>query len=259
MTKASRFDHIPRGRTSRGVHKAIIEYLHELGDTFEGQAMLDIPCGAGSFLSSLRRFFPKALLRGCDLHKPIHVTEKNFSQIDANHPFTVFPDTPFDFIFSISGVMEFDNTLQFFTQCHNHLRDGGVFVVTNDNVTGVRDRLSYFWYGKPKRYSLYVAQDQPTWKVIPLSNMVRILQDAGFRIQEIRYVSLRWKDWLLLPLAVLIYPIQLLHMKKTSPSKPNTLLHEMYPFRALLSRHYIIVCEKCTSSPPPHQSVTQTI
>ncbi len=244
MAQDPRLANIPRGRTSRGVHKAIIAYLHEFGETFAGQAMLDIPCGTGSFLSSLRRFFPKTLLRGCDLHQPIHVAEKNFSQIDANQPFTVFPDTPFDFIFSISGVMEFDNTLQFFTQCHNHLREGGVFVVTNDNVAGVRDRLSYFWYGKPKQYSLFVTQDQPTWKVIPLSNMIRILRDAGFRIQAIRYVSLRWKDWLLLPLAALIYPIQLLHMRKISSSKSSTLLHEMYPFRALLSRHYIIICKK---------------
>ncbi len=246
MVKNLTLNHIPRGRTSRGVHKAIIAYLHELGETFDGQAMLDIPCGSGSFLSSLRRFFPKALLRGCDLHQPIHVTEQNFSQVDANHPFTVFPDTTFDFIFSISGVMEFDNTLQFFTQCGNHLREGGVFVVTNDNVAGIRDRLSYLWFGKPKQYSLFVTQKQPTWKVIPLSNMVRILQDAGFHIQGIRYVALRWKDWLVLPLALIIYPIQLLHMKKTSPSKSNTLFQKMYPFRSLMSRHYIIVCKKGT-------------
>ncbi len=247
MTKALRLHNIPRGRTSRGVHKAIIEYLHELGETFDGQAMLDIPCGTGSFISSLRRFFPKALLRGCDLHQPSHVAEQDFSQVDANHPFTVFPDTTFDFIFSISGVMEFDNTLQFFTQCSNHLRDGGVFVVTNDNVTGIRDRLSYFWLGKPKQYSLFVAQQQPTWKVIPLSNMIRILRDAGFQIQGIRYVALRWKDWLVLPIALLIYPIQFLHMRNTHSSIPTQLLLAMYPFRSLMSRHYIIVCKKGTS------------
>lgn len=209
--------------------------------------MLDIPCGEGSFISSLRLFFPNALLRGCDLQKPSNLAEEDFSQIDANHPFTVFPETKFDFIFSISGVMEFDNTLQFFTHCGNHLRDGGVFLVTNDNVTGIRDRLSYFWFGKPKQYSLFVTQGQLTWKVIPLSNMVRILQDAGFQIQGISYVSLRWKDWLALPLALLIYPIQFLHMRSANTSIATSLLHEMYPFRSLLSRHYIIVCEKGTS------------
>jgi hypothetical protein len=143
--------------------------------------------------------------------------------------------------------MEFDNTLQFFTQCHNHLRNGGVLMVTNDNVAGIRDRLSFFWFGKPKQYSLFATPGQPTWKVISLSNMLRILQDAGFRIQEIRYVSLRWKDWLALPLAWLIYPIQLLHMRSIRTSMPITLRQAMYPFRSLLSRHYIIVREKATS------------
>lgn len=248
MTKDSRLQDIPRGNTSRGVHQAIIEYLLHSGDTVDGKALLDVPCGEGSFISSLQLFFPKAILRGCDLRKPKNLAQENFSRIDASHPFTVFPETTFDFIFSISGVMEFDNTLQFFTQCRNHLKDNGVFIVTNDNVAGIRDRLSYFWFGKPKQYSLFVTQDQPTWKIIPLSNMLRILQDAGFRIQEIRYVSLRWKDWLAVPLALLIYPIQSLHIRSASTSIPTTLCHKMYPFRSLLSRHYFIVCEKETSS-----------
>jgi len=119
--------------------------------------------------------------------------------------------------------MEFDNTLQFFSQCHNHLKDEGLFFVTNDNVAGIRDRLSFFWFGKPKQYSLFVTQKQTTWKIIPLSNMIRILQDAGFRIREIRYVPLRWKDWLTLPLALLIYPIQFLHIQTATTSIPRAL------------------------------------
>ena len=223
MPNDPRLDDIPRGNTSRGVHQAIVEYLLELGDSFDGKAMLDIPCGKGSFLSTLRRFFPKVLLRGCDLEKPSDLATEDFCVIDTNYPFTVFPETPFDYIFSISGVMEFDNTLQFFSQCHKHLKDEGLFFVSNDNVAGIRDRLSFFWFGKPKQYSLFVTQKQPTWKIIPLSNMVRILQDAGFRVREIRYVSLRWKDWLPLPLALLIYPIQFLHIQTATTSIPRAL------------------------------------
>lgn len=244
MHNDSRLHDIPRGNTSRGVYKTIIEYLLQSGDSFDGKAMLDIPCGEGSLISSLRLFFPKAPLRGCDLRKPNILAPEDFCLVDASRPFTVFPETPFDCIFSVSGVMEFDNTLQFFTQCRNHLKDNGVFIVTNDNVAGIRDRISYFLFGKPKQYSLFVTQEQPTWKIIPLSNMLRILQDAGFRIRGVHYVPLRWKDWLAVPLALLIYPIQLLHMRSASTSIPTNLCYEMYPFRSLLSRHYFIVCEK---------------
>lgn len=244
MRHDPKLDDIPRGLTSRGVHRAILEYLLQSGDCLDGKALLDIPCGEGSFMTSLRLFFPNALLRGCDLRKPLHVAPEDFCPIDANQPFTVFPETQFDVICSISGVMEFDNTLQFFTQCRNHLRESGVFLVTNDNVAGIRDRLSYFWLGKPKQYSLFVTKDQPTWKVLSISNIVRILQDAGFDIREIRYVPLRWKDWLWLPLALLIYPVQYLHLRRAKSPMPMALRQAVYPFQSLLSRHYIIICEK---------------
>ncbi len=248
MNKDPTLDHIPRGNTSRGVHQAIIEYLLQSKDGFKGKAMLDIPCGDGTLLSSLRRYFPQAILRGSDLQKPHSLEPQDFRVIDANQPFTIFSNTSFDCIFSVSGVMEFDNTLQFFIQCRKHLKDNGCFIVTNDNVTGIRDRISYFWFGKPKQYPLFVTQSQPTWKVIPLSNMVRILQDAGFRIRQIRYVACRWKDWIALPLALLIYPIQFWHQEQVASALPNTLQQEMYPFRSLLSRHYIIICEKVLES-----------
>jgi len=249
MRHDPKLDNIPRGLTSRGVHKTILEYLLQSEDGLDGKALLDIPCGEGSFMSSLRLFFPNALLRGCDRQKPLNVAQEEFCLIDANQPFTVFRETQFDVICSISGVMEFDNTLQFFTQCRNHLREGGAFLVTNDNVAGIRDRLSYFWLGRPKQYSLLVTKNQPTWKVLSISNIVRILQDAGFHIREIRYVPLRWKDWLWLPLALLIYPVQYLHLRRANSPMPMALRQAMYPFQSLLSRHYIIICKKQPNDP----------
>ena len=188
MHRDPRLDQIPSGCTCRGVARAIIEYLLQSGDDADGKTMLDIPCGEGALISSLRLFFPKAVVRGCDVRMPKTVSPDDFSTVDASRPFTVFPGTKFDFVFSVSGVMEFDNTLQFFARCRDHLRDGGLFLVTNDNVVAIRDRIAYFWLGKVRQYQLFVTQGQPTWKVIPIHNMVRILQDAGFRIREIRCV-----------------------------------------------------------------------
>lgn len=162
------------------MNKAIIEYLLQSGDKYDDKAILDIPCGDGALMSSLRLFFPEAVVRGCDIQMPKGVSVNDFSLVDASRPFKVFPDAKFDVIFSVSGVMEFDNTLQFFVQCKDHLRDDGLFLVTNDNVVSIRDRIAYFWLGKVRPYQLFVTQDQPTWKVIPIHNMVRILQDSGF-------------------------------------------------------------------------------
>lgn len=206
--------------------------------------MLDIPCGKGDLISSLRLFFPKAEVYGCDLEKPPVLTHTDFAFVDANRSFTVFNDRKFDYVFSVSGVMEFDNTLQFFESCYNQLQDGGQFVVTNDNVVAMRDRISYFWLGKTRQFQLFVNQNQVTWKVIPIHNMLRIIQDAGFKIRKLEYVSIKYRDWLLLPLALLVYPFQLLYINFTRNAMPLAQKRRMYPFRSLLCRHYIIVCEK---------------
>ena len=241
-------DSITRGNTSRGVHKAIIEYLLETRQDLTGSTMLDIPCGQGELISTLRSFFPGADVRGCDLRKPDVLDPNKFALADASTPFTVFPDKKFDYIFSVSGVMEFHNTLQYFERCHHHLHDGGHIIVTNDNIGTISDRLLYLFLGKFKQYSLFVMQDYSSWKVIPIHNLTRTLQDAGFRIQKIRYVSIKPKDWLMLPIAVLVYSIQSLYIQFNPARMALTERRAMYPFKSLLYRHYIIVCEKVTGS-----------
>jgi 2-polyprenyl-3-methyl-5-hydroxy-6-metoxy-1,4-benzoquinol methylase len=244
MPEDTRLDSIPTGLTCEGVHRAIVEYLLTENQNMTGVNMLDIPCGNGELISSLRRFFPAANVRGCDLEKPAMLTTDDFAFVDASRTFVVFPDRKFDYVFSVSGVMEFDNTLQFFENCYHHLREGGQFIVTNDNLVTIRDRLSYFWLGKARQFQLFVNQGQETWKLIPIHNLIRILRDAGFTIRKLDYVSVRPKDWLLLPLALLIYPIQAVYIRLTRNSMTLAEKYSMYPFRSLLYRHYIIVCDK---------------
>ncbi len=164
--------------------------------------------------------------------------------MDASRPFTVFNGKQYDYILSVSGVMEFDNTLQFFENCHKHLVNGGRFVVTNDNVVSVRDRIVYLLFGKVRQYRLFVTQGEGTWKVIPIHNLVRIIKDAGFQIREIKYTSFSMKDWPLIPFAILLYPIQLLHMWRNKTKMPWAERLALYPFKSLLYRHYVILCEK---------------
>ncbi len=119
-----------------------------------------------------------------------------------------------------------------------------MFLVSNDNLMSVRDRLSFFWLGKFSQYHIFTQQRQPTWKVITIYNMIRILQDAGFTIKEVRYCSVRGKDYLMLPLALLIYPVQWVYVQFAKHAMPLALRHAMCPFSCLLYRHYFIVCEK---------------
>jgi 2-polyprenyl-3-methyl-5-hydroxy-6-metoxy-1,4-benzoquinol methylase len=239
---------IPRGNTCRGVNRAVIEYLIEMGGNYDGKSFLDIPCGDGALMKTLRYFFPKADVKGCDYRQPKHPMERDFEQVDASRPFSVFSGQQFDVLTSVSGVMEFDNTLQFFGQCKAHLKDDGLFLLTNDNIVTVRDRIAYMLLGKVMPYALFVSQQQHTWKVIPLHNLIRILQDAGFSIQKIQYVSIRAKDLLFLPFALILYPVQFLYMHFTKNAMPRRMRHTLYPFASLLYRHYIVICKKQTQS-----------
>ncbi|HZM05972.1 MAG TPA: methyltransferase domain-containing protein [Candidatus Saccharimonadales bacterium] len=236
---------IPRGRTCRGVNKVIIQYLLGLKSDFNGQWLLDIPCGDGTLLETIRHFFPKACLRGADIAPPGQSPHGNYAAVDASKPFSIFPELKFNLVLSISGVLEFDNTLQFLQTLRQHLGDKGILIVSNDNVMGVRDRLEFFLFGKVKHpYDIFVVRNQSSWKVTPIHNFVRNLEDSGFKIKEIKYIPVLPKDLLLLPLALLIYPIQSLYICMRKTAMPLWKRRMMYPFVSLLSRHYLIISER---------------
>jgi 2-polyprenyl-3-methyl-5-hydroxy-6-metoxy-1,4-benzoquinol methylase len=244
MDQNQTFEDIPRGNTCRGVNRAILEYLAGQKDDFAGKWILDIPCGEGTLLRSLRRFFPKACLRGADLQAPSQLTPEEYAPVDASRLFSIFPERRFDLAISVSGVLEFENTLQFFQSLRKHLKADGALIVTNDNMVSVRDRLEYLLVGKVRHpYDIFVSRDQVSWKVVPIHNLVRVLEDAGFTVKEIRYVPVRSKDWLLLPLALALYPIQWAYARLSRTKLPLRMRQEMYPFASLLSRHYLIIAE----------------
>src|SRR3954451_6460316 len=60
---------IPRGNTCRGVNRSIIELLLAGGSDLDGSRVLDVPCGRGEFLDTIKRFFPRARTTGADLQR----------------------------------------------------------------------------------------------------------------------------------------------------------------------------------------------
>ena len=148
----------------------------------------------------------------------------------------------FSLITCISGVMEFDNTLNFLRQLREHITDDGLLIVTNDNLLSVRDRVLYFFTGRFRQFPIFVADDAPTWKILPLQNLLRILKDAGFESGEIRYVPAKATEWLWLPLALPIYLFQIFSFALGGGPVPYKEKAARYPFASLLSRHYVLIC-----------------
>ncbi len=232
---------IPRGNTCHGVNHAVFEHLVADGRDLSRSALLDVPCGDETFVKFLRSTFPRARVVGCDRRLPAGGPDGAFATVNAARPFSLGGEQ-FDVVCCISGVMEFDNTLQFFESCRSHLKDDGVFIVTNDNIASARDRLTFLALGKTRRFELFADSDRPTWKVLPIQNLLRLLHDAGFSVRSIRYVPVRAKDWLLLPFALLLWPGQWLYATFARGTMPVARRRMLFPFISLLSRHYVVAC-----------------
>lgn len=236
------FDQIPRGNTAPGVHRSVIEYLAASGLDLSGQTVLDVPCGNGEFLDTLKVFFPNAAAFGVDIDAPENASDHHILKVDLSEPGRLDLDIKFRLITSISGVMEFDNTLNFFRQLRRHIADDSMLIVTNDNLLSARDRSLYFFSGRFRQYPMFVGRDAPTWKIVHLENLLRILYDAGFNASEVRYVPSKWTEWLWLPVALPVYLIQSLSFAFCKNGPPYKEKAARYPFASLFSRHYFVVC-----------------
>jgi cyclopropane fatty-acyl-phospholipid synthase-like methyltransferase len=234
-----------RGNTAPNVNSTIIKYLLAKEINLDNKNVLDIPCGDGIFLDVLKHFYPNCQTFGAEISVPSQQNSTHqFIKINAQKDKIVFEKSEkLSLITCISGVMEFDNTLHFFEQIKLNLDEKGLFIVTNDNLQTVRDRIFYMLFGRFGQYKLFI-ENQPTWKIIPLQNLLRILNESGFEIVEIQYVPIKFAHWLWLPIAVIIYFFQLFYLYFAEKNIPFREKLKRYPFLSLLSRHYILVCRQ---------------
>jgi hypothetical protein len=87
-----------------------------------------------------------------------------------------------------------------------------------------------------------MADDESTWKIIPLQNLTRILYEAGFEIDDVKYVPAKLSEWLWLPMAALIYIFQYMYFAFAETGTKFSSKTALYPFASLISRHYVLIC-----------------
>ena len=242
MIDRKQLEAVQRGNTAPGVNRLIIEQLISKWDAEQPGNLLDIPCGEGLFLDSVLRLLPGLKTFGADIRTPKSGFQHEYVQIDASRQASLFEGKKFQIITCISGVMEFDNTLSFFERLREQLDVGGQLIVSNDNLLSVRDRILYLLFGRHRQYKMAIPNDAPTWKIVPLQNLLRIMFEADLKVVEIKYVPPKTSDLLWSPLAALIYPFQYLYLRFAETSQDLSLKRSMFPFVSLLSRHYIVVC-----------------
>ena len=233
---------IPRGNTQKNVNKTLLAYLLSAYEHSAPLRVLDMPCGAFEWLRLLAQVFPRATLVGSDLAAVTPPEGVQVLAADATQPFDFGGN--FDLITSISGIMMFGNTQSFIRHCCRQLKVGGTLVITNDNIFTVRDRLSFLFTGRVRRFKLLPETDEAISQQIPLQEVCRQMNRNSVEITKIIYTSFYTEDWLFAPLAMLLYPFQWLSLRRTRSSIPWSLRRQMFPLGALLGRHYLVIGQK---------------
>ena len=244
-TASLSLDVVEKGNTQKGVNKNVIRFLcNYYKDPKKLTSVFDAPCGQGEFLRSLKRFFPGAHIEGQDLFaEPLPEIKDHFHRGDLRTAF-LNKTQKFDVITCISGVMVFDHVTGFIETADKHLNHGGLLIITNDNILTLRDRFSFLFFGRLKRFKLPYSVEEGNWNVMLIQGLWKLLRMNKFEIVKVEYASHYAEDLLFAPLAVILYPFWWLYIKLSKGEMDQKTRQELFPFSALLARHYIIYAQK---------------
>lgn len=130
------------------------------------------------------------------------------------------------------------------------LRPGGLLLVSNDNYLTVRDRLSYLFTGRVRRFRLLFEPDEGNFQLVQHQELKRLFDVNGVQLTQVHYTSLYLEDLLYLPLALLLWPWQRWQLRRLRNSTSWPLRQQLFGFKSLLYRHYFFVGEKVATSQP---------
>ena len=233
---------IPRGSTQKNVNQVVFDSIS--GKLNQARLLVDAPCGSGEFAHFLGENFSGLKVIGVDLFTEPQNKKFEFQKAGAQDVISRQAPGSVDIVTCISGVMCFDGVPQLVAAAYTALKSGGALVITNDNIMSVRDRLNFLFFGHFKRFKLLYANNEGNWNVVLPQALISQLQSHGFKKWQMKYTAIYNEDFFFLPLAVVIYPVFVAYllMRKSDFSVSERL--ELFPFRMLISRHYVITAEK---------------
>ncbi|MFZ4405261.1 MAG: class I SAM-dependent methyltransferase [Pseudobdellovibrionaceae bacterium] len=233
---------VPKGNTVKGVNVLILQFL--LSKKKQLNSLFDIPCGDGSFLFAVKQIFPRAFITGLDLYAQPREDIKELTVKASAKDWPHVQNKNFDIITSISGVMAFDDVSGLFERAYQHLNPNGYFIITNDNILTIRDRLHFLLFGSVKRFPLCFQTNEGNWNIIMPQALWRLGKCNGFELEKVTYHSPRIEDWFWLPLSIVIYPLQFLYLVLQKTDKTFAEKLKIFPPQILWKRHYIFYFRK---------------
>ena len=186
---------VERGNTQDGVNQKVLSLLPNNSNL----KLLDFPCGQGAFLRAVQKKYPKGLFKGSDPFAEPYPEIKNIFYQKMSHDWSFLEGEKLDAITCISGVMCFDRISDYFLMAHSHLNSGGLLIVTNDNVITLRDRLSFLFFGRVKRFKKFFCMHEGNWNLVLIQALWKQFRINGFELASVHYTTRRFTDYFFFP------------------------------------------------------------
>lgn len=235
---------VPRGSTQKNVNEVVFNAIKKHVQNKSNFSLLDVPCGHGVFANFIKEQYPQSKVVGIDLFENPQNPKFDFHKTKAQYFLLENKNTKYDMVTCISGIMCFDGAGDFFQTIYPSLSEGGIFVVTNDNVLTVRDRIHFLIFGHLKRFRLLYSTDEGNWNVIMPQGVGMLLERAGFKNIQYKYTAIYFEDFIFLPMAILIYPFFAFYLLLFKGTKTAGERLKMFPFMSLIARHYVVTAVK---------------
>lgn len=169
-------------RAFPGLHQEVLGHL--VRTVNKNDALLDLACGTGAWLSRLRREGFTDLF-GVDGSSESYAFDRSiFKCLDFDHPYTEKLDRRFDVITAIEIIEHVENPTGFLRDARKLIKPGGYFFVTTPNVECIQGRLRFLLNGKLRTFEDDGTGDPTHISPLLSSLLPRLTEKAGWKIQE---------------------------------------------------------------------------
>ncbi|MDH3691939.1 MAG: class I SAM-dependent methyltransferase [Gammaproteobacteria bacterium] len=184
--------------------------LGEILNTLPRGSLLDFPAGSGAL--SYRLFKDGFDVTACDLEpENFAMDEISVIQGDLGQPFP-FADNQFDYATFVEGPEHTENPFFAIREFSRVLTDEGRLLLTIPNYTSIEARLGFLLWGSgEKAITPDLIQDKYQGNrsmahITPLTyTQIRyFLESSGFEIERVVKDKIKWKQFFLYPLVIII-------------------------------------------------------
>lgn len=227
-----------------GTHERVMAHFKR----FKPGTVLDLPCGPGALSQELIALGYQ--VTPADIHpEGFQLASPQALYCDLNQRLP-FEDASFDYVACVEGIEHTENPSNAIRELARVLKPGGRLVLTTPNYLNLERRLKFLITGSfskpvtPERFKEFYGGDTAGMHNSPMTYpmLYFFLGVNNFKTLSMEKEKTKWKQWFLLPTALLIWG----YARLWSPKQRRKYLLDEVNSNVILmgGNNLIMVCEK---------------